>query len=239
MMFASIGALFLSQGTITGSYQEIQQLICDQKMEDARAVALSKAQAGDADGFIALGWFEEEGKFSKADNTRAFAYYTTAATLGSAHAQWKVGVMLDTGSGVKQDPKAAVGWFRKSARQKLGAAWSSLGLMQLRGRGTQADMTAARHSYEMAIRFGEPHGYAGIGAILATGTKDMSEKYLQAVAWYLVAADNGSEVAREKLGQLPTMSSEQWSRIKKHADKIARKKPITVVPFSRACKQTD
>ena len=130
-MFASIGALFLSQGTITGSYQEIQQLICDQKMEDARAVALSKAQAGDADGFIALGWFEEEGKFSKADNTRAFAYYTTAATLGSAHAQWKVGVMLDTGSGVKQDPKAAVGWFRKSARQKLGAAWSSLDLWGL------------------------------------------------------------------------------------------------------------
>ena len=238
-MFATIAAILLNQTAVAGSYQEIQQLICERKADDARTLALAKAKAGDAEGFIALGWFEEIGSFAQADATRAFAYYSAAANLGSAHAQWKVGVMLDTGLGVKQDSKTAVGWFKKSARQKLGAAWSSLGLMQLQGRGIPKDVAAARKSYRNAIRYGEPHGFAGIGAIIATGVDDMSAEYLSAIAWYQVAAEKGSDVAKEKLQRLPAMNANQWEKINKQAEEIARQNPITVIPFNRPCRAMD
>lgn len=204
-------------------------------MEEARELAHSRAKSGDPEGFNSLGYFEEVGTFSKADSTRAFAYYTTAATLGSARAQWKVGVMLDTGLGTARNSKAAVRWFRKSGQQRLGAAWSSLGLMQQKGLGTSMNMAAARRSYKKAIRFGEPHGYAGIGALLATRSVDGSKRYFDAIAWYQVAADQGSNVAREMLEQLPAMSPEQRMWVKKRALEIVRENPITVVPFNHPC----
>jgi uncharacterized protein len=239
MISASVVALLLAQASLPASYSEIQQLICVKKMEEARELAHSVAKAGDPEGFNALGWFEEIGTFSKPDSTRAFAYYTTAATLGSAHAQWKVGVMLDTGLGTARNSKAAVRWFRKSAHQKLGAAWASLGLMQQKGYGTRVNMAAAKRSYQKAIRLGEPHGYAGIGALLATRSVDGSKRYFDAIAWYQVAADQGSDVAREKLQKLPAMTPEQRVWVKDRAIAIIQRHPIKLVPFNRPCPPAD
>ena len=47
----------------------------------------------------------------------AVQYYTRAAELGNAEAQYKLGCCYETGDGVEKDLKEAEYWFRKSAEQ--------------------------------------------------------------------------------------------------------------------------
>ncbi|WP_257539572.1 tetratricopeptide repeat protein [Sphingobium sp. CFD-1] len=108
----------------TSGHRAMQAAICSGDSPRVQALALDLAKAGDPEGFSGLGWLEETATPSAP--TRAYAYYLTAAQHGSLRAQWKVGVMLDTGLGVPVDSKAAARWLRKAARRKLGAAWASL-----------------------------------------------------------------------------------------------------------------
>ena len=50
-----------------------------------------------------------------------------AAEQGDADAQLLLGVMYNTGSGVAQDYKQAVAWYRKAAEQGYATAQSNLG----------------------------------------------------------------------------------------------------------------
>ena len=60
----------------------------------------------------------------------AVQYYTRAAELGNAEAQYKLGCCYETGTGVEQDLNEAEFWFRKAAEQgyeKSKAALERLG----------------------------------------------------------------------------------------------------------------
>jgi TPR repeat protein len=50
-------------------------------------------------------------------NVSALHWYSNAASYQSAHAQFKIGVMLLKGQGLKQDPLEAREWFEKAAAQ--------------------------------------------------------------------------------------------------------------------------
>jgi hypothetical protein len=50
-------------------------------------------------------------------NASALHWYSNAASYRSAHAQFKIGLMLRDGQGLKQDPLEAREWFEKAAAQ--------------------------------------------------------------------------------------------------------------------------
>lgn len=216
----------------TPSHQAIQAGICAGEKRQVEVLALELAQAGDPEGFVALGWLEETA--SPASSTRAYAYYLTAAQHGSLRAQWRVGVMLDTGTGVPTDSRAAAFWLRKAARRNLGAAWSSLGLLRQHGRGVPHDRIGARRAYFNAIRHGEPHGFAGIGALYASRSNSRKD-YLHGLAWYRVAVGHGDRTAREKLDALPALPIAEETEVTRRAAIIRRKYPITIAWENTPC----
>jgi len=163
----------------------------------------------------------------KSAPTRAFAYYLAAAQQESLRAQWKVGVMLDTGLGVPVDSRAAAYWLRKAAGRNLGAAWSSLGRMRQLGRGMPKDRAGARGAYFRAIRRGEPHGFAGIGSLYSSRSHRRKD-YLRAVAWYRVAASHGDGIAQEKLDALAALPPDEERQVAARAMKVRRAHPITI-----------
>ncbi|MBF0191464.1 MAG: sel1 repeat family protein [Magnetococcales bacterium] len=56
-------------------------------------------------------------------------FIRVAATFGDAHAQYNLGLMYESGDGVKKDLKKAWDWFHKSAAQGLPDAQNKLGIM--------------------------------------------------------------------------------------------------------------
>ena len=64
-----------------------------------------------------------------ADSVPDFKETLQAAEQGNADAQFNLGVMYDTGQGVRQDYAQAVQWYRKAAEQGLADAQYNLGVM--------------------------------------------------------------------------------------------------------------
>ncbi len=60
------------------------------------------------------------------DYTKAKNWYTTAANLGDAEAEYSLGKLYDAGTGVKQDKAAAQAWYRKAAEQGHPAALQTI-----------------------------------------------------------------------------------------------------------------
>lgn len=232
MLIALLMAQALTIPDDTPSHQLIQEQICAGEQASVQALALELAKAGDPEGFIGLGWLEETAR--PASPTRAYAYYLAAAQHGSMRAQWKVGVMLDTGLGVPVDSRAAAYWLRKAAHRNLGAAWASLGLLRLQGRGVAKDRFGARRAYFNAIRHGDPHGFAGIGALYSSRS-DKKSDYLRAIAWYRVAASQGDDIAQTKLDAFPRLSPEEETWVNRRAETIRRRHPITIAWVDGPC----
>jgi formylglycine-generating enzyme required for sulfatase activity len=57
---------------------------------------------------------------------KAINWYTTAANLGDAEAEYSLGKLYDAGTGVKQDKAAAQAWYRKAAEQGHPAALQTI-----------------------------------------------------------------------------------------------------------------
>jgi len=226
MLIAMLMAQALAIPDDTPGRRAMQAAICSGDSSRVQTLALDLAGAGDPEGFNGLGWLEETATPSAP--TRAYAYYLAAAQHDSLRAQWKVGVMLDTGLGAPVDSRAAAYWFRKAARRNLGAAWSSLGLLRQFGRGVPKDGVGARHAYFNAIRHGEPHGFVGIGSLYSSRS-DRRKDYLRAIAWYRVAASHGDGIAQEKLAALPALSPDDEREVAARTAKIRRSHPMTAV----------
>ena len=68
---------------------------------------------------------------------------------GEAKAQYNLGYMYQDGTGVPQDYKAAVKWYRLAADQGLALAQSALGYIFNKGYGVPQDNTMAHMWYNI------------------------------------------------------------------------------------------
>jgi hypothetical protein len=87
----------------------------------------------------------------------ALKWYRKAAKLGSAAAQFNLGVMYETGEGDKKNKKnakEAVTWYRKAAEQGYAAAQESLGLHYYHGIGVARDKVIAYALFNSAASEG-------------------------------------------------------------------------------------
>lgn len=97
-----------------------------------------------------------------------------AASRGDAQAQLELGMLYESGAGVKRDPVKAVAWYRQSAKQGFTFAYTAIAKAYATGSGVPKDPRLAR-------LWREADGSAGftvtgrevgalIGLMLAVGT---------------------------------------------------------------------
>lgn len=170
--------------------------------QDSEAFAIVEAAAPtDPEALDFLAWFYDQGRHVTRDSARAAQLYRRAAALGRAHAQWRLGVMLDTGDGVAEDPAEAVRWLRQAAEQDHPEGHASLAVMYANGRGVAQDFAAAMRHYLRSADLGSSAGYYGIGVLFNNG-EGVQQDRLEAAAWFLVAASLEDPRAPEALDNL-------------------------------------
>lgn len=122
-----------------------------------------------------------------------------AAVRGDAAAEYRLGMMYDSGTGVPHDPAKAVEWLQKAAEQGHAGAASHLGFLYCTGAAGRADNGLAVKWFRRAADRGSGNGMAFLGRMYLDGrgvTRDPGE----AVRWFLKGASKDDVTAEYELG---------------------------------------
>ncbi len=133
-------------------------------------------------------------------------HWTLRAEQGSAYHQallgdlYSIGVSVQNGASLEQDPRKAVEWYRKAAEQGHADAQFSLGLSYTDGTGVQKDPYKAVEWYRKAAEQGQADAQFMLGICCANGTGMQKDPY-KAVEWFRKAAEQGQPLALFQLGE--------------------------------------
>ena len=142
-------------------------------------------------------------------DTEAVHWYRLAAEQGHAEAQFSLGLMYATGSGVIEDTEEAVRWYRLAAEQNgpntrtIGGALAQfgLGVTYANGRGVPQDVSEALRWYRLVA---ESDMLWLLDGLLPGPLRDGAE----AVRWNRLAAEQGHTYSQFRLGQMYASGSE-------------------------------
>ena len=96
--------------------------------------------------------------YQKRDYVTAITLFFSLADKGHATAQFNLGVMHENGTGVVQDFKKSVGWYRMAAEQGYVKAQFNLALMYEGGKWVKRDYVLAHMWYNLAAKNGDKFG---------------------------------------------------------------------------------
>jgi TonB family protein len=138
---------------------------------DAPEVVLKKAESGDPAAQLALGIAAEDNE-TKPDYPSAAKWYKRASDGGSGQADWQLGMLYETGEGVRQSYADARACYERAVSRGVEAANMRLGLFFLEGWGVEPDRPkmlalitrAAQSGYVPAMNMLSGMYFAGIGA---------------------------------------------------------------------------
>ncbi|MEZ0243239.1 MAG: tetratricopeptide repeat protein [Sphingomonas sp.] len=198
-----------------------RQLLKDGRVAEAVALVQAKARTGDADALDFLGWFYDTGTGLPKDPVKAADYYRRAAEAGSAHGQWRYGVMLDMGEGgLKSDPVAAMRWFEKARAQGFTNAMVSIGVMYSNGRGVPVDHAKAREAYLDGARHRNIGAFYQLGVIYLKGEGVPIDRF-EALAWFLIGMTVGDDRAEKAFKTYSAdLSDEDMQRLTERANAL-------------------
>ena len=103
------------------------------------------------------------------NESKAAACYRKAAELGSAQAQYNLGVSFFTGSGVEKSAAPAVEYYQQAAGQGHADASNALGYCHRYGVGTATDLVRAARCYRMAAQLGHAEAQFSLGLCCRDG----------------------------------------------------------------------
>lgn len=137
-----------------------------------------KAEAGDADSQVHLGWRFREGDGVTPDDRASVRWYRKAAEQGHPGGLDSLGWMYQEGRGVRQDDRRALNLYAQAARQKHRQAMWNMGRLIESGRGvTEKDPVEGLAWIELAAR--GAHGHAR--AYLAEASQRYDTTVMEAV----------------------------------------------------------
>ncbi|MBL8701618.1 MAG: bifunctional trypsin-like peptidase domain-containing/SEL1-like repeat protein [Alphaproteobacteria bacterium] len=143
-------------------YQLARALSVQRRNAEAIEPARAAAQAGSTMAAIHLGNLYRLGIGISADAPEAARWFRQAASAGNRTAQYQLAMLHLTGPGELRDDGEAFRWMKAAADQDYIPAWTGIGLMYERGRGTAVDYTKARQSYEKAAARGDEEAKRGL-----------------------------------------------------------------------------
>ena len=117
-------------------------------------------------------------------------------------AQFRLGMMYETGQGVARDVVQALAWYRRAAGWNNAQAQTMLGLTYALGIGAApADYAQALHWLRLAAAQGCADGQFGLGLMYEQGF-GVARNHAHAIDWYSKAARQGHVDAQFRAGDL-------------------------------------
>jgi len=142
-----------------------------------------------------MGFFDE---FSSANS---LPKVKTKADMGDAQAQLKLGKRYYYGNEVKKDKSEALKWILKSAEKSNPEAMRIVGLMNMRGEGTQSNFAVGLRWLESAYKASDPMAAYFIGLMYEDG-QGVDKDLKVAFSWYKKGADRADDWSQYALGNL-------------------------------------
>lgn len=132
------------------------------------------------------------------DYTRALELLQPLAEAGDSEAQIMLGQMYDHGFGVSADPRMAVEWYTRAARQGLPVVQHDLGVRYFKGEGIERDYDQAMRWWQMAANAGLADSQFNLGLMYFRGL-GVEPDYARASELFQEAADQGHADAQYSL----------------------------------------
>jgi len=121
------------------------------------------------------------------------------AEAGDHNAEYRLGLCLFNGEGIKTNDIEAIKWITKAAEAGLPSAQTTLGLIYSSGEGVNKNLKKAFEWYMKAAEKGWPDAQKSVGAAYFSG-EGIEQDYVEAVEWYTKAAEKGDSYAQALLG---------------------------------------
>src|SRR5882724_408037 len=157
-----------------------------------------RADGGDPDAQNTLGNAYANGQGAPQDLALARKYYSLAAAMGYAPAQFNLGMMAELGRGQAPDLTAAFSYYLKAAGQNFAPAQFNVGNMYANGIGVARDYLEAALWFRQAADRGIPEAQYNLALAYELGRGILKDE-AQAQKWYRLAADKGYARARYNL----------------------------------------
>jgi TPR repeat protein len=184
--------------------------------EQASPAALTrKADRGDDNAALMLGYMYRLGHKVKKDPAKAVACFRKSADRGNAEGQLQMAIMYAAGEGVKQDYDEMRRWLQKSAENGYALSQFQLGLLYAKGITVEQDIAIARMWLGFAaeqpgdigqmaktvlVSMREEASAAGLDFIAMPLWIKTAEKYGKALAHLQAGADKGDVRSQYLLG---------------------------------------
>jgi len=120
-----------------------------------------------------------------------------ASELGDLRPLLVTGLLRNEKARVEQDRAAAVKWLGLAAERGDNYARVILGDMLLEGDGVPADWRRGKEWILQSARAGFAPAQFRLGVIYTVGDRTTPQDDVEALAWFIVAAESGSKAARE------------------------------------------
>jgi TPR repeat protein len=135
------------------------------------------------------------------DVEESYRLYKAAAKAGYAEAQFRLGVMLVSGTEIEPDLKKGHFWAKKAADQGHVDAMYQMGLMTALGKGCDKDDAESLNWFESAAKTGHMHAQLEAARMYLHGI-GCSPDRAKAISGFGHAAEAGSEAAKTELPHL-------------------------------------
>jgi len=202
---------------------------------------LIEARGGDIKAQVAVAGYYKDGIGVKKNQALAEDFYRRAAARGRPVAQYELGRIYETGTGVRADPFKAAEWYRLAAG--IGGnrdAQYALGQLYFTGRGVVNDYAAAVRWFLKAARQGHPAALYLMGAVYLEGWSVNADP-IEAYKWFTLALpvadqamafDRAYNPARALRRLKPKMNKFQIGRAEKKARrwKPRMERPAITIP---------
>ena len=126
------------------------------------------------------------------DYATALREFRAAAEFGNAEAQFQLGYMYQTGSGVPVDEEQALIWYRKGAELGHAGAQASLGGIYADGFAVPKDLEKSVKWFQMSAERGNALGQLSLGVAYANG-QGIRQDHLLAYMWNELAANQSED----------------------------------------------
>lgn len=153
----------------------------------AFALALDKAETGDATSQTLLGELLARGLGVKQDYGEAAEWYRLAAEQGDSEAAYALARLYLDGLGVAKDPAKAADLFEKAAQAGQAVAWRELAYLVLKGEGRAKNAMLAAADLRRAAIAGDADAQYALAGLFAEGVGVVANE-AEAARWYRQAA---------------------------------------------------
>ncbi|MGH6924597.1 MAG: tetratricopeptide repeat protein [Propylenella sp.] len=167
----------------------------------AFALALERAEAGDAVAQTLLGVLLSRGLGVKQDLAAAADWFRLAGKGGDAEALYALGQFYVDGRGVEKDTTEAAKLFRQAADNGHAGAARELGYLLLAGNGAEQNAMLAAAYFSRAARLGDMDAQYTLAGLFVEGVGVVGDES-QAARWFAEAAKNGHVGAQVEYGIL-------------------------------------